>query len=191
MANEVLEVIGRGARDAILVASGSFIISVDLVGGFEDFDGYTGSTGRTIRPAGTDGVQPSAALRKSKTRKYNISSSFEPLSGTIIEKKTLLSIDPPVSASDVGFPVIVSPGVPFFEPSFSLKPGGWKGEWITPGPTSSLAVPITGSALIPFLTASQAPTGPTASFAAPTASLFESPPVDNTIWRITVGTGSA
>ena len=38
MANEVVEVIGRGARDAFLVASGSIIISVDLAGGFETFN---------------------------------------------------------------------------------------------------------------------------------------------------------
>ena len=38
MADEVLEVVGRGARDAVMVASGSIIISVDLVGGFETFN---------------------------------------------------------------------------------------------------------------------------------------------------------
>ena len=46
MANEVLEVVGRGARDVILVASGSIVISVDLVGGFETFNSSSYNDGR-------------------------------------------------------------------------------------------------------------------------------------------------
>ena len=47
MANEVLEVVGRVARDAVMVASGSFVRQVDLVGGFETHGSQSYHTARS------------------------------------------------------------------------------------------------------------------------------------------------
>ena len=190
-------IVGSNALSASLAAgSGTLLIQLEEIGGFETFNSASTQTGNVIRPAGTDGRQPSEALRQPKTREYTVSSSFElssPSGSRIVEKTTVTAVFPPVSASDLGFPVLVSPGVPFFNPSASFVPtsfegvpgGFWKGEWITPGPTSSLNVPLNAAGLSVYAGPTEDAQGPTASFDGGTSSFNESPPVDNIVYRLT------